>query len=87
MPFSHEWTDEDVVPTFTYEESKAGKKYIKNGIAYSVPGIKTCKKETILHRADLTQGDFMLFSPKMVHGGGTNGSHETRFSFEIRLEP
>ncbi len=86
VPFSHEWSDEDVVPTFTYEESKAGKKYIKNGIAYSVPSIKTCKKETNLHRADLTQGDFMLFSPKMVHGGGTNGSQETRFSFEIRLE-
>ena len=49
--------------------------------------IKSCKKETNIHRADLTQGDFMLFSPKMVHGGGTNGSHETRFSFEIRLEP
>tara|TARA_B100001248_G_C27398904_1_gene468176 strand:+ start:8687 stop:9427 length:741 start_codon:yes stop_codon:yes gene_type:complete len=87
VPFSHDWTDEDVIPTFTFEESQAGKKYIKNGIAYSVPGIKSCKKETNIHRADLTQGDFMLFSPKMVHGGGTNGSHETRFSFEIRLEP
>ncbi len=87
VPFSHEWSDEDVIPTFTFEESQAGKKYIKNGIAYSVPAIKSCKKETNIHRADLTQGDFMLFSPKMVHGGGTNGSHETRFSFEIRLEP
>ena len=87
VPFSHEWTEEDVVPTFTFEESKAGKKYIKNGIAYSVPAIKSCRKETNLHRADLTPGDFMLFSPKMVHGGGTNGSNETRFSFEIRLEP
>lgn len=87
VPFSHDWSEEDVIPTFTYEESVAGKKYIKNGIAYSVPAIKTCLKETKLHRVDLTEGDFMLFSPKMIHGGGTNGSMQTRFSFEIRLEP
>lgn len=87
VPFSHDWSEDDVVPTFTYEESVAGKKYIKNGIAYSVPAIKECKKDIKLHRADLTEGDFMLFSPKMVHGGGTNGSRQTRFSFEIRLEP
>lgn len=87
VPFSHDWSEEDVVPTFTYEESVAGKKYIKNGIAYSVPAVEKCTKEIKLHRADLTEGDFMLFSPKMVHGGGTNGGYQTRFSFEIRLEP
>tara|TARA_B100001540_G_scaffold312555_1_gene333882 strand:+ start:706 stop:1449 length:744 start_codon:yes stop_codon:yes gene_type:complete len=86
VPFSHEWSEEDVIPTFTYEESVAGKKYIKNGIEYSVPAVEKCSHDINLHRADLTEGDFMLFSPKMVHGGGTNGSHETRFSFEIRLE-
>ena len=86
VPFSHNWSEDDVVPTFTYEESVAGKKYIKNGVAYSVPSIKLCKKPINLHRADLTDGDFMLFSPKMVHGGGTNESLQTRFSFEIRLE-
>lgn len=86
VPFSHDWSEEDITPTFTFEESAAGKKHIKNGIAYSVPAIKTSLKEIKLHRADLTEGDFMLFSPKMVHGGGTNGSHQTRFSFEIRLE-
>ena len=32
------------------------------------------------------EGDFMLFSPLMVHGGGNNTSDCTRFSFEIRLE-
>ena len=25
VPFSHEWSEEDVIPTFTYEESVAGK--------------------------------------------------------------
>ena len=25
VPFSHKWSDEDVKPTFTFEESKAGK--------------------------------------------------------------
>ena len=87
VPFSHEWSEDDVVPTFTYEESAAGKKYFKNGIYYSVPAIEKCTKKITLHRPDLTEGDFMLFSPKMVHGGGTNGSNGTRFSFEIRLEP
>jgi hypothetical protein len=87
VPFSHEWSEEDVIPTFTYEESAAGKKYIKNGIHYSVPAVKSSTKELNLHRPDLTEGDFMLFSPKTVHGGGTNSSNGTRFSFEIRLEP
>lgn len=87
IPFSHEWSESDVVPTFTYEESKAGKKYIKNGIAYSVPGIKAATKPLNLHRPDIVEGDFMLFSPKLVHGGGSNFSDGTRFSFEIRLEP
>ncbi len=86
VPFSHNWSEEEVIPTFTYEESKAGKKYIKNGIAYSVPAIKSCSKDINLHRPDLTEGDFMLFSPKLIHGGGSNGSNHTRFSFEIRLQ-
>jgi len=87
VPFSHDWTEEDVVPTFTYEESSKGKKYLKNGIYYSVPTIKSCAKKFSLHRPDLIEGDFMLFSPKLIHGGGTNSSKGTRFSFEIRLEP
>ena len=86
VPFSHEWSEVDVTPTFTYEESAAGKRYFKNGIYYSVPAIKNCKHPINLHRPDLTEGDFMLFSPKMVHGGGTNSSKGTRFSFEVRLE-
>jgi hypothetical protein len=86
VPFSHEWSDEDVVPTFTYEDTLAGKKYVKNGVSYSVPTVKTSAKEFYLHRPDLIEGDFMLFSPKLIHGGGTNSSKGTRFSFEIRLE-
>jgi len=87
VPFSHDWSEEDVQPTFTYEESAAGKKYIKNGVAYSVPAVEKCTKEIKDHSPDLTQGDFMLFSPKIIHGGGGNGGKHTRFSFEIRLEP
>ena len=86
VPFSHDWSDEEVTPTFTYEEAKQGKKHVKNGIAYSVPTIKNSQKELKLHRPDIVEGDFMLFSPKLVHGGGTNSSLGTRFSFEIRLE-
>lgn len=87
VPFSHDWSEEDVQPTFTYEESAAGKKFIKNGVAYSVPAVEKCTKEIKDHSPDLTQGDFMLFSPKIIHGGGGNGGKHTRFSFEIRLEP
>lgn len=86
VPFSHDWPEEDVVPTFTYEESAAGKKFIKNGIQYSVPAVETCSREIEAHTPDLTEGDFMLFSPKLIHGGGGNGGTQTRFSFEIRLE-
>lgn len=86
VPFSHDWSDDDVVPTFTYEESAAGKKFIKNGIEYSVPAVASCSKPINLHAVDMTEGDFMLFSPKLVHGGGGNTSNKTRFSFEIRLE-
>lgn len=87
VPFSHKWSDEDVKPTFTFEESKAGKKFIgKNGVAYSVPSIATSLKEIKPHRPDVLEGDFMLFSPLMIHGGGSNSSMNTRFSFEIRLE-
>ena len=87
VPFSHKWSDDDVKPTFTFEESQAGKKFIgKNGVAYSVPSIESTKKEIKPHRPDILEGDFMLFSPLMVHGGGSNSSVHTRFSFEIRLE-
>ncbi|MDC2891351.1 phytanoyl-CoA dioxygenase family protein [Psychrosphaera algicola] len=85
VPFSHKWSDEDVVPTFTFEESAKGKKYIKNGVAYSVPDIKECKFEIKPHRPDVLLGDVMYFSPLMVHGGGSNSSLETRFSLEMRL--
>ena len=88
VPFSHKWSEEDVTPTFTYKESTDGKKFInpKTGVAYSVPEISVSKKEITPHRPDVMEGDFMLFSPLMVHGGGNNTSDCTRFSFEIRLE-
>ena len=61
---SHLWADEDVIPTHGQ-----GEKLIKNGIAYSAPGIKYCKHEIITHRPDVKTGDFMIFNPKCVHGG------------------
>lgn len=87
VPFSHKWSEDDVKPTFTYEESAKGKKSVKaNGVAYSVPQIAECSKEIHIHRPDVLEGDFMLFSPLMVHGGADNSSFATRFSLEIRLE-
>lgn len=87
VPFSHKWTDEEVVPTFTYEESAKGKKHTKaNGVAYSVPEVEWSQHAIRPHRPDIVAGDFMLFAPSMIHGGGDNSSRSTRFSLEIRLE-
>jgi hypothetical protein len=83
VPGSHTWSDEDVVPEFAYE---GGKSVNSSGVAFSVPGILKSNKEIIPHRPDILPGDFMLFSPLSVHGGGDNSSNGTRFSFEIRIE-
>ena len=82
VPFSHRWSDEEVVPAFRAGEGKT----LKGGVLYSVPEIQTCSRPLQGHRMDILPGDFALFSPRMVHGEGTNGSLETRFSFEFRLE-
>jgi ectoine hydroxylase-related dioxygenase (phytanoyl-CoA dioxygenase family) len=82
VPFSHLWTDEDCVPTRPYDGGKTN----KGGVLYSVPEIKECKFPIRGHRMDVLPGDFALFSPRMVHGEGSNTSPVTRFSFEFRLE-
>ena len=81
VPKSHLWSDEDVIPTHG-----EGEKRIKNGIAYSAPGIKYCTHEIITHRPDVKTGDFMIFNPKCVHGGGDNFSEYSRTSLEIRIQ-
>lgn len=83
VPGSHLWSDEDVIPEFPYE---GGKKINSAGIAFSVPGIKYTNKKIIEHRPDILPGDYMLFSPMAIHGGGDNLSIGTRFSFEIRIQ-
>lgn len=82
VPFSHLWTDEEVVPAFQAGQGKTR----KGDVLYSVPEIKSCSRPIQGHRMDILPGDFALFSPRMVHGEGTNASPETRFSFEFRLE-
>jgi len=82
VPESHLWTDEDVIPTFNYEQ---GKSTNEEGIKFSTPNIKESSKDLIEHKPDVLEGDFMLFSPLSVHGGGSNSGHKTRFSLEIRL--
>lgn len=82
VPRSHLWADDAVKPAFEAGTAKT----IKNGVAYSVPEITHSEHEIIPHRPDIIPGDFMAFSPVLVHGGGDNFSHETRFSFEVRLQ-
>ena len=83
VPSSHNWSDTDVIPTFEYDR---GKSYNKDGIAFSTPTISECKREVLIHKPDVAEGDFMLFSPLLIHGGGENGGSLTRFSLEIRLK-
>lgn len=84
VPFTHTATDEEIVPTFGYN---TGQKTTKsNGVNYSVPEIKSSSIDLKFHRPDVPESNYMLFSPWSVHGGGSNGSNHTRFSFEIRLE-
>lgn len=84
VPFTHNASDNDIVPTFGYN---SGNKTVKsNGVSYSVPEIKESKIDLNFHRPDVPDSSFMLFSPLIVHGGGDNNSLDTRFSFEIRLE-
>ena len=63
VPESHHWKEEDVVPTFFYNE---GKRLGENGILYSTPTIKECKKEIVMHRPDILEGDLMYFSPMII---------------------
>ncbi|MFL2755370.1 MAG: phytanoyl-CoA dioxygenase family protein [Gammaproteobacteria bacterium] len=83
VPTSHNWDDQEIKPSFHYSENK---KTIKNGIAYSVPTIKKSKNDLKIHRPDVSLGNFMIFSPRLVHGGASNKSLETRFSLELRLK-
>ena len=84
VPESHHWGDDEVVPTFFYNEAK---RLGENGILYSTPTIKECKKDIILHKPDVLEGDLMYFSPMIIHGGGSNTNYDsTRFSLELRLE-
>lgn len=83
VPFSHEWTDDEIKPNM---EAGGNRKYIKNGIAYSAPTVGYSKFEINPHRPDVTEGDFMVFNPRIIHGKGDNYGLETRFSFEFRLE-
>ena len=83
VPKSHRWSEEEVIPTFAGD---SGNKYVKNGVAYSAPGVKYCKHEIIPHRPDVGLGNFMIFHPKCIHGGGDNFSNDTRISIEIRIE-
>ena len=83
VPRSNHWTDEDVKPTFGYDEGKT----VKGAVRFSVPEVAESTRPLDKHRPDVSPGGFMLFSPMLVHGGGSNGSHHTRFSFEFRLEP
>ena len=83
VPGSHHWPDEDVKPTF---EFNSGKTRSKDGILYSTPTILECKRNLEIHKPDVKEGDFMFFSPMIIHGGGENHGSFTRFSLEIRLQ-
>ena len=81
VPKSHLWTEEQAVPSFSAGERKTE----KNGINFSVPTLEHCEFELKQHAPDIQIGNFMAFSPKLIHGNAENESIDTRFSLEIRL--
>ena len=83
VPFSHNWSDDDIKPNITPGGTN---KYYKNGVAYSAPTIGFSKNKIKPHRPDVLEGDYMIFNPRIVHGGADNQSLETRISLEFRIE-
>ena len=78
VPGSHKWKECEI------ERTSEGAKI--NGKIFSVPAVVGAKREMSAIRPNPNLGDFMLFSPYLIHGGGKNmNSDTTRFSLELRF--
>lgn len=78
VPGSHLWEESDI------PRSEKGAKV--NGVEYSVPSVVMDDHVVEMIRPVVNQGEAMLFSPYLIHGGAVNfNSEKTRVSLEMRF--
>jgi hypothetical protein len=78
IPGSHWWPEDRI------ERTQQGAIY--NGMAYTVPGVKTALTPLQLIRPNPGPDDVLLFSPYLLHGGAVNlNADDTRISLEMRF--
>ena len=78
VPSSHYWRESEL------ERTVAGATI--NGINYRVPSVIKSSYGLHMIRPQLDKGQFLLFSPYLVHGGAINNDlNKTRVSLEMRF--
>lgn len=78
IPASHYWNEANI------KRTKQGARV--NGVTYSVPCAVTANEGLSLIRPKVDVGQFLLFSPYLIHGAGINLNNDvTRISLEIRF--
>ena len=59
---------------------------IVNNVKFRVPCIISCKHGLNLVRPNPTKNQILVFSPYLIHGGGSNDNKDkTRVSLELRF--
>ena len=78
IPKSHKWKESDI------ERTREGD--IVNGNEYTVPAVTWTKYGLESIRPNPSEGEFMIFSPYLIHGGSVNFNNNiTRISLELRF--
>lgn len=75
---SHFWKESEI------ERTLQGAKI--QGVAFTVPSVTGAKRPIMMERPDPREGQVLLFSPYLIHGGGVNMNRDhTRVSIEMRF--
>lgn len=78
IPGSHLWKESDI------QRTVGGAKI--QGYTYRVPSVSGASKPLDFVRPNPGAGEFMVFSPYLIHGGGVNWNPDTtRMSLEMRF--
>ena len=75
---SHRWKESEIERTVTGATI--------NGISFTVPAVTGWRRAIGMIRPDPREGEMMIFSPYLIHGGGANWNEDvTRVSLEMRF--
>ena len=79
IPGSHYWHEHNTIRTTT--------KCLIDGIRFNVPAIISKRDGTPIemNRPKVDNGNILLFSPYIIHGGAKNLSNNIRISLELRF--